>query len=300
MKAEMSKKSQYWIIERIVHKKISILYRKDCSYNSWTKSTYNIKAFVTFECCPRQSGCCDIQGIVDYLVEVWSQRQCGNVFIHFNNLRALASSWGPQSAAGGKDKHQRQNKKKMKFLQTDRTVRHQRYGPRKINKLSLLLHFAKCIGSKFASNVAFWDTISPFCWCPSCPPVVDTVRGKGANFCSGVCECGPGRMELVGAPPGGAVTYVGSGDEATSWIGPPGSFDNVNDSNNIDYTKKKVKICIVLLGCFDKVVVVAFYADHHIVIMIIMSGKPVFIAPKSDHCLALVSHFSCWDFRVQK
>ena len=79
-------------------------------------------------------------------------------------------------------------------------------------------------------------------------------------------------MELVGAPPGGAVTYFGSGVEATSCIEPPGSFDNVNDSNNIDYTKKKVKICIVLLGCFDKVVIVAFY----IVIMIIMSGKPVF------------------------
>ena len=40
--------------------------------------------------------------------------------------------------------------------------------------------------------------------------------------------------------------------------------------------QKKVKICIVLPGCFDKVVIVAFYADHHIVIMIIMSEKPVF------------------------
>ena len=71
--------------------------------------------------------------------------------------------------------------------------------------------------------------------------MVDTVRGKGANFCSGVCECGPGSMELVGAPPGGAVTYFGSGDEATSWIGLPGSFDNVNGNNhnNINYTKKK-------------------------------------------------------------
>ena len=64
-------------------------------------------------------------------------------------------------------------------------------------------------------------------------------------------------------------------------------------TTTISITHKKVIICIVLSGCFDKVVIVAFYADHHIVIMIIMSGKPVFIAPKSDHCLALVSHFSC-------
>ena len=59
-------------------------------------------------------------------------------------------------------------------------------------------------------------------------------------------------MELVGAPPGGAVTYVGSGDEATSWIGPPGSFDNVNDSNNIDYTKKKSKSALFYLGVLTK------------------------------------------------
>ena len=41
-------------------------------------------------------------------------------------------------------------------------------------------------------------------------------------------------------------------------------------------TLKKVIICIVLPRCFDKVVIVAFYAGHHIVIIIFMSGKPVF------------------------
>ena len=125
-----------------------------------------------------------------------------------------------------------------------------------MNKLSVLLHFAVCIVRGIFTIIClkccFFYTISPFCWCPSCPPVVDTVRGKGTNFCSGVCECGPGSMELVGAPPGGAVTYFGSGVEATSCIEPPGSFDNVNDSNNIDYTKKKSKSALFYLGVLTK------------------------------------------------